>query len=391
MFRHAFPIVVTSTLLLVPSPAGAFTVLPKPASAPTLGPTGELERPDPQSLVREAKALWYVENDYTGALAKFNAAVDADPKDNDVRLQRGYFFEVLSGIVVPNVRAAFRERAQDDYQRISDADPDSLVAGMARDGLARLAGEDFLEPKPVTCPETAIEVHAHGDMLYGARRFADAIGEYEKATAGCPQASAWWVDLADSHYVLGDFESAEALFGRALSIDPWNREAHRFLADTELQLGDREAAIHQLTLTVVSDPSYEAGWSALQIYATSMGRKWNRVYGGRTAEPPGVERASWIAYRSALASTPASHGGSALAVERAAVRSALEVARQAAASSPAGARSFWSMMSRAERAGFLDEAIFMHLLDAELAAEYPEFRKNNASRLASYLETILMP
>jgi len=33
----------------------------------------------------------------------------------------------------------------------------------------------------------------------------------------------------------------------------------------------------------------------------------------------------------------------------------------------------------------------MHLLDAELAAEYPEFRKNNASRLASYLETILMP
>src|SRR5262249_745609 len=133
-------------------------------------------------------------------------------------------------------------------------------------------------------------------------------------------------------------------------------------------------------------------WSALHMYAAAMGRKWNRVYGGRNAQPPNFERASWIAYRSAMASARASHAGStsALAVERAAVRSALEVARQTEASSPAETPSVWSMMSGADRAGFLDEAIFIHLLDAELAVEYPEFRKKNGPRLASYLETLLM-
>lgn len=392
MFPHAFAIVVAFTLLRTPTPLDAFHTLLKARTAPALDPADDLERPDAESLVREAKALWYMEKDYTGALAKFNAAVDADPEDNDARLQRGYFFEVLSVIAVQESRAEFKERAKDDYQHISDADPDSLVAGTARDGLKRLSGEAFFEPKPVDCPEAAAEIHARGDDLYGARRFADAIMEYEKATAGCPRAAAWWVDLADSHYVLGDYESAEQLFVKALAIDPWNREAHRFLANTELQLGDREAAMHQLTLTVVSDPSYEAGWSALQMYAAALGRKWNRVYGGRTAEPPSFERASWIAYRSAMASARASHGGStsALAVERAAVKSALEVARQAEGSSPAGTRSFWSMMARAERSGFLDEAIFIHLLDAELAVEYPEFRRTNGTRLASYLETMLM-
>src|SRR5262249_29791411 len=161
-------------LLLAPSPAGAFTILGKAKPAPMPGPSEDLEVADVQSLLHEAKALWYIKRDYTGALAKFNAAVDADPKDNEARLQRGYFFEVLSGLVLPDGRAEFKARAQDDYQAISDAGSDSLVAGMARDGLTRLAGEEFLEPTPVACPETAIEVHARGDSLYGARRFADA-------------------------------------------------------------------------------------------------------------------------------------------------------------------------------------------------------------------------
>ena len=48
------------------------------------------------------------------------------------------------------------------------------------------------------------------------------------------------------------------------------------------------------------------------------------------------------------------------------------------------------MMARAYQAGFLDEAIFIHLLNAELAAEYPAFREENAERLASYLKTVIL-
>jgi hypothetical protein len=49
------------------------------------------------------------------------------------------------------------------------------------------------------------------------------------------------------------------------------------------------------------------------------------------------------------------------------------------------------MMGRALHAGFLDEAIFLHMLDAPLAAEYPAFRDKNASRLTEYLETVIAP
>jgi len=48
------------------------------------------------------------------------------------------------------------------------------------------------------------------------------------------------------------------------------------------------------------------------------------------------------------------------------------------------------MMARADGAGFLDEAIFIHMLNAELATEYPAFREANAERLASYLKTVIL-
>ena len=391
MFRHTSPAVGALALFLLVSPAGAITTMSKPKSVSKAAQAASFERPDAQALLREAKALWHIEKDSNGALAKFNAAVDAAPDDSDVRLQRGHFFEVLSSLVVAQDKQKFKEFAQEDYEEIARADPDSLIAGVARDGLTRLAGEEFLPTKIVECPDSAIEVHARGESLYGARRYADAIVAYEKATADCPEASAWWVDFADSHYVIADYARAKELFVRALTVDPWNREAHRFLADTELQLGDGEAAVRQLILTVVSDPMYEAGWSALHLYGTALGHKWKRVYGSRTAEPRGADAAAWVAYLNAKAGARGDQAGrSALAIERAAVKSALVAARQTEPGPSAVTGPFWGMMARADQAGYLDEAIFMHLFDGALASEYPDFREKHAQRLATYLETLIL-
>ena len=49
------------------------------------------------------------------------------------------------------------------------------------------------------------------------------------------------------------------------------------------------------------------------------------------------------------------------------------------------------MMDRAEKAGFTDEAIFLHMLDAALAEEYVAFRERNGARLVEYLETLIVP
>jgi len=393
MIRRALPGLATLTLLFAASPADAMKSTPKAEPLPRIAPVTGFERPDAEELLQEAEHLWRVKQDYTGALAKFNAAVEADPSDPDTRLQRARYFEMLSDIVVPGDKAKFEARAKNDYEQIAAADPDSLIAGVARDGLTRLAGERLLGVKRVVCPIPAAGIHAHADTLYALRRFADAAVEYEKATAGCPADANWWVDFADSHYMQEDYGKAKELFTQALAVDPWNREAHRFLSDTEVQLNNLEAAVHQLVLAVVSDPVYEAGWASLREYVDALGQKWNRVYAERKTVSGGGDEAPWAAYGAAKANARDAQPepASALAIERKAVTSALKTVRASGEGSARAPGPFWSMMARADDAGFLDEAIFLHMLDAPLAAEYPAFREKNAERLAAYLETVILP
>lgn len=393
MIRRTLPGLATLTLLFAASPADAMKSTHKAGPPSQLAPVARFELPDASELLGEAKHLWHIKEDYTGALAKFNEAVDADPSDPDIRLQRAHFFEVLSAIVVPGDKAKFETRARSDYEQIAAVDPDSLIAALARDGLTRLAGEPLIEVKRVACPTPATETHALADSLYGAHQYAEAVVEYEKATTDCPNAAAWWVDFADSHYALQNYRKAKELFVKALSVDPWNREAHRFLSDTEVQLDNIEAAVHQLVLAVVSDPVYEAGWSSLREYVAAMGQKWNRVYGDRNARAGRGDEAAWAAYGTARDNPRDGQPGpaSALTTERAAVKAALKKARESKAGVAKGPGPFWSMMVRADDAGFLDEAIFLHMLDAGLAAEYPAFREKNAERLAAYLETVILP
>ena len=372
--------------LAIASPAGAVaTTSPKkPQAMAVPDDAGAFDEvPKTETILRQAKDLWLIQEDFTGALAKFNEAVSIDPDDSDARLQRAHFFEVLSQIVIPADRGKFATRARDDFERIIDSDPESLIAGVARDGLTRLAGDPLLEPKVVSCPADAGDAHVRANALYGARKYTDAVVEYARATAGCPDNASWWVELADSFYELEDYDRAKTYFGKAISVDRWNREAHRYLADTNVQLGDNEGAVRELVLAVVSDPTYEAGWSALRAYGGALGRNWHRVYGDRKIVPDNPDAAAWSEYEKVRTTARASGTGSALAAEREAVRAALKTT--------SGARGpFWTMLARAERGGFLDEAIFLHLLDQGLAAEYPAYREEHADRLQSYLQTVIL-
>src|SRR5262245_19988143 len=393
MIRRPLPALAAVALLLSVTPAAAVKSTQKPAPPSSkLDFEGSFDRPDSKVLLREAKELWLVKADYTGALAKFNAAIDADPDDNEARLQRGHFFETLSTIVIPADKAKFKARAQVDFEKITASDPDSLIAGIARDGLTRLAGETLLTQKRVSCPETARDFHDRADQLYGAQQYAESVVEYEKAATACPAAVSYWVDFADSYYALEDYEKAKEVFTKALTVDSWIREAHRFLSANEVHLKNLDGAVHHLALAVVSDPIYEAGWSALRAYASAVGLGWTRVYGNRKADAASADGMYWGMYAAAKTKAKGAQAGSssALALERNAVKAALKSMREPQPGSSSQPGPFWSMMSRAEDAGYLDEAIFMHLLDAPLAAEYPAFREKNADRLATYLKTIIL-
>ena len=395
---------------------------------------------DVGELLQEALDLWHMQEDYNGALASFNRAVELAPSDAQVRLQRAMFFESVVELVGDDDKEKFRELARDDYTWVAEQDPDSTRAGISRDALTRLRGAPLLARPAVMCPKEAAAAHERAEAFYGARRFQEAVPEYEKASAGCPEAATYWVDYADAHYMLGTYDKAKELFERAVTVDPWLRSAHRFLADTEGHLGHGEAAVHQAALAVVSDPEYEAAWASLRGYADAVGRGWKRSYGVKpdvrkepgsgdqkitialpeaTSSPSAGKKAGkskpvpddigWMSYSMskalAFSGTVIEPGPkkkpversidpkstSALETERIAVRSGLDAWREQTKKRTPPDATFWSMMDRAEKAGFTDEAIFLHMFDAALAAEYAAYREKNAARLVEYLETLIAP
>jgi tetratricopeptide (TPR) repeat protein len=378
--------ILLAALLALSSPS-----LAEVRSTPVVAP------PEPQSAqawLERADDLWHVRKDYNGALKAFNRAVAAAPEDPVVRNARAMFFDVVSEIVVAEDRSKFSERAREDWQWVANREPDSILGGVARDGLTRLDGKVLVQPRSVSCPAEAAAAHERAESLYGARQLDAALAEYENATSACPDAAIYWVNYADAYYGLGKYSKAKELFERALVADPWQRSGHRFLADTEAKLAHPDAAIHQAALAVVSDPTYEAAWASLRLLAEGTGRGWDRVYATKAAVSSagimgkgGSDDALWMLYSMAKVSILKGKGPSALEAERYASQTALALLKDgAAARAP-----FWSMIARAQDAGYLDEAIFLHMLDAPLAADYPAFREKNGARLAEYLETLIVP
>jgi tetratricopeptide (TPR) repeat protein len=439
MLQRTFPALLFLSMLGATLPGGAA----EPAAKP--------EPPDAKELLRQANDLWHLKEDYNGALAAFNQAVDSAPKDTDIRVKRAYFFEVVSGVVKKEDRERFKDLARQDYQKVADDEPDSVRAGVARDGLTRLTGTTLLRPASVTCPTDAANAYQRAESLYSAHHLAEAVSQYEKATAGCPTAATYWVDFADAYYGMEQFEKAKELFRKGLDADPWSRSGHRYLADTEWRLKNVEETIHEAALAVVSDPVYEAAWASLRDYANASGRGWKRVFATKTevtatgsekdgdanititlpadesatAKKPGVKVAKskagtqegiassdgtgWLVYGMskalALTGTVIEEDASGKPVERKvdpktlttleldrlAVHAALEAAREVTTDPSSQPGPFWAMMMRADKAGFLDEAILLHMLDEPLAKDYPAYREKNAAKLVEYLETMIVP
>lgn len=230
-------------------------------------------------------------------------------------------------------------------------------------------------------------------------------------------------------FLLHQYERARALFREALQRDRWNRAAHRFLADTEARLGDARGAYREIVLAVVSDPTYEAAWHRLGSLTAGLGGKYHRAFAVKptvSPEPDGkitihltsdpgsesrypAENSVWVMYgllrvaevRDSEQSGSANPEGSwppakwrslsPLERERARVEKFLDVYQRVIADKPDRESGFWNLMVKAREARFLDEAIFMHLIDPELAPAYLEYRDKHADRLVEYVTTILAP
>jgi hypothetical protein len=187
----------------------------------------------------------------------------------------------------------------------------------------------------------------------------------------------------------------------ALELDPWNRAAHRYLSDTEAKLGNTYAAWEHAMLAVLSDPNYQMAWMTLGERTTGGPAALRRVRADKPyiteegaltwfTDWPDSDRQAWMGYGMAL-QTLDTAGKSHLEIERERVEWAIGPRGKTPANASVAQPGFWDLMAEARSAGYLDEAIFVHLIDKPMADEYAAFRTKNRQRLVDYMKKMVSP
>ncbi|HXC50526.1 MAG TPA: tetratricopeptide repeat protein [Candidatus Limnocylindrales bacterium] len=287
-------------------------------------------------------------------------------------------------------------------QQAIETEPRSEGAAFARDTLAEMYGARLYPDMVTSCPRSAQQAFANAEEQFGKGNFDAAIPLYQSAVADCPASAPMRVSLADAYFARGDHDKARGMFREAIAIDPWNRAAWRYLSDAENRLGNRTAAWEAALFAVLSDPDYQMGWVTLDYCSA---KPIERIYvvkprlartndGKITINIPSVDptypdaeagRLAWISY-GVLLNLPVVAVESRLDRERRLVLRALDAYQEIGLDKGKKASPLWDELKSANAAGFLDEAIFVRLIDKELAPDYAEFRNTHRARLIEYMK-----
>lgn len=84
-------------------------------------------------------------------------------------------------------------------------------------------------------------------------------------------------------------------------------------------------------------------------------------------------------------------GRNPLDEERQRVEKNLEYCRFVIAKDPSKDSKVFRIMEDAQKAGFITEAIFIHLMEARIAPEYITYRERHRDRLVEYIKTMVAP
>lgn len=293
----------------------------------------------------------------------------------------------------------------EDLAACAQQEPSWTCAGMYLDLLALVQGGSLLPAVEVSCPVEAEAAIQQAEALFNLRKLDEAKPVYEQAIALCPAQPAWPTWYGDVYFAAGDMATAIAWYDRALAVDPCYSQARRFKSDALLQTGDIRGAYAEGVRAVACDPTYETGWSHLEAIVQGAQGSWLRLRAQKptttaTAEgatiglsvAPGDPFGGGIGLVYGMAHQ--SGTGTPLQVERVAVRSVLEMLGQSPFAEDAPPElALWRALAIADSDGYIDEAIFVLLLDESLVPEFLEYRQVNFQRLQDYISrhVALMP
>ena len=89
---------------------------------------------------------------------------------------------------------------------------------------------------------------ADGKKAVAAQNWSEAIDQFTQATKDSPNDADAWNMLVYSYRMSGDIESAFANYQTALAIDPEHKDAHEYIGEAYLQIGDLAGAQKHLDM-----------------------------------------------------------------------------------------------------------------------------------------------
>lgn len=326
-------------------------------------------------------------------LKLLDKALDKDPTHSLARLRRAQLKLQLAAAVAEvdeSLMQTLARSAIEELVHIIEHDEGSVVAGIARDELARLqaaAGQEnpplqLAMPEPA-CPAEAVAAFQRAEQAFAAKDKAAARDHYEVALKGCPDNTVWWTYAGDAHFP-DEMEEALWHYQEALNRFPCNWQALRFAGDALMHMDRGREAYDVLTHSVSCNPTYAAAWSQAADLARFYGGepRWTgpiQLPTSAAAVETWPEAARWRAWLAQREAQPVTD----LATAAAAVRAGLTVEGTPEA-------GIWALLAAADQQEQLHTAILVLMLEPELVDEL-QTAHAAIDPLVNYVRTALLP
>jgi tetratricopeptide (TPR) repeat protein len=125
-----------------------------------------------------------------------------------------------------------------------------------------------------TLSEEATKKLKQGEEAFQAKDYDLALKLYDEVRSLQPEYDHVFTVIGDVHYMKGDYPKARDCYQKAIEHNFADYQAHWFLADAYWQLGEKKAAIEQITAAHLLNVNHAEIKKALLRYRDKSGRPW---------------------------------------------------------------------------------------------------------------------
>lgn len=194
--------------------------------------------------------------DLDAALVSSRAAAEARPDSEEAHMLLGTIYtrkgDTTSGLA--------------EFKRVLEINPRNAYAS---DAISLLTGSS--SSAAGTKSKEAATHLSQAEVLFGQKKYREAIVEYQKAVVADPKYGAAYVYMGDSYLALDDIDRAVSCYKKAIEVEPRNRQAHRFLGDVYERMYDKTGDVKLLDQAITCfrtalevDPTYRAAAEDLE-------------------------------------------------------------------------------------------------------------------------------